>query len=108
MKPSVVILAFNSVETLGTTLAQAKQISDDLHVVDSFSTDATVAFSRQHGAQVVQHAFESYGAQRNWAIDNLALRYPWQLHLDADERLSPELIASIRNLPETPAHTGFL
>jgi glycosyltransferase involved in cell wall biosynthesis len=108
MKPSVVILAYNSVETLGATLAQAKQISDDLHVVDSFSTDDTVALSQQHGAQVVQHAFESYGAQRNWAIDHLPLRYPWQLHLDADERLTPELIASLQRLPENPAESGFL
>jgi glycosyltransferase involved in cell wall biosynthesis len=108
MKPSVVILAYNSVETLKTTLAQAKQISDDLHVVDSFSTDDTVALSQEHGAQVVQHAFESYGAQRNWAIDHLPLRYPWQLHLDADERLTPELIASLQRLPENPAESGFL
>jgi glycosyltransferase involved in cell wall biosynthesis len=108
MKPSVVILAYNSVETLGTTLAQAQQISDDLHVVDSFSTDDTVALSRQHGAQVAQHAFESYGAQRNWAIDHLPLKYPWQLHLDADERLTPELIASLEALPENPDHSGFL
>ncbi len=108
MKPSVVILAYNSVGTLAATLAQAQQISEDLHVVDSFSTDETVALSRQHGAQVVQHAFESYGAQRNWAIDHLAFRYPWQLHLDADERLTPELIASIQALPENPDHSGFL
>jgi glycosyltransferase involved in cell wall biosynthesis len=108
MKPSVVILAYNSVDTLGTTLAQAQQISDDLHVVDSFSTDETVELSQQHGAQVVQHAFESYGAQRNWAIDHLPLRYPWQLHLDADERLTPELVASIQALPENSAESGFL
>ena len=108
MKPSVIILAYNSVDTLGATLAQAQQVSDDLHVVDSFSNDDTVALSRQHGAQVVQHAFEHYGAQRNWAIDNLALRYPWQLHLDADERLTPELIASLRALPDNPVESGFL
>jgi glycosyltransferase involved in cell wall biosynthesis len=108
MKPSVVILAYNAVDSLGATLAQAKQISDDLHVVDSFSTDDTVALSRQHGAQVVQHAFESYGAQRNWAIDHLPLRYPWQLHLDADERLTPELIASLQALAENPDPSGFL
>ena len=108
MKPSVIILAYNSVDTLGATLACAQEISDDLHVVDSFSTDDTVALSRQHGAQVVQHAFENYGAQRNWAIDNLVLRYPWQLHLDADERLTPELIASVLSLPDNPDHPGFL
>ena len=105
LKPSVIILAFNSVDTLGTTLAQAQEISDDIHVVDSFSTDDTVALSRQYGAQVVQHAFENYGAQRNWAIDNLVLRYPWQLHLDADERLTPELIASMRVAAGEPLPT---
>ena len=108
MKPSVIILAFNSVDTVGATLTQAREISDDLHVVDSFSTDDTVALCRRQGAQVVQHAFASYGAQRNWAIDNLALRYRWQLHLDADERLTPELITSLRSLPENPADSGFL
>ncbi len=108
MKPSVIVLAYNSVDTLGATLAQAQEISDDLHVVDSFSSDDTVAFSQGYGAQVVQHAFESYGAQRNWAIDHLSLRYRWQLHLDADERLTPELIASIRALPEEPPQHGFL
>jgi glycosyltransferase involved in cell wall biosynthesis len=107
LKPSVIILAFNSVDTLGATLAQAREISDDLYVVDSFSTDDTVALSRQHGAEVVQHAFENYGAQRNWAIDHVSSRYAWQLHLDADERLTPELIASIRSLPENPTHSGF-
>jgi glycosyltransferase involved in cell wall biosynthesis len=107
MKPSVIILAFNSVDTLGATLALAREISDDLYVVDSFSTDDTVALSRQHGALVLQHAFENYGAQRNWAIDHVVSRYPWQLHLDADERVTPELIAAIRALPENPAHSGF-
>src|SRR6202453_3829246 len=108
MKPSVIILAYNSVDTLGARLACAQEISDDLHVVVSFSTDGTVALSRQHGAQVVQHAFENSGAQRNWAIDNLVPRYPWQLHLDADERLTPELITSLRSLPENPPQSGFL
>src|ERR1700730_3136654 len=108
MKPSVIILAYNSVDTLGATLGQAQEISDDLYVVDSFSTDETVALSREYGAQVVQHAFENYGAQRNWAIDNVVHRYPWQLHLDDDGRLSPELIESRRSLPETPAHSCFL
>jgi glycosyltransferase involved in cell wall biosynthesis len=108
LKPSVIILAFNSVDSIEATLVQARGVSDDIHVVDSFSTDDTVALCLQRGAQVLQHAFENYGAQRNWAIDNVVPRYSWQLHLDADERLTPELIASIRALPETPAESGFL
>jgi glycosyltransferase involved in cell wall biosynthesis len=108
LKPSVLILAFNSVDTIESTLAQAQAISDDIHVVDSFSTDDTVNLCRRYGASVVQHGFENYGVQRNWAIENVALRYGWQLHLDADERLTPALIASIRALPEDPPESGFL
>jgi hypothetical protein len=50
------------------------------------------------GAQSSNHPFEDYGRQRNWAIDNLPLKYDWQLHLDADERLSGELSARINAL----------
>jgi glycosyltransferase involved in cell wall biosynthesis len=69
-----------------------------VHVVDSGSTDATLDIVRAAGASVASHPFESYGAQRNWAIATLALRHPWQLHLDADERVTPELAAELRAL----------
>jgi glycosyltransferase involved in cell wall biosynthesis len=96
MPVSVVVLTFNSEATIGATLSSARAISDDVHVVDSGSTDRTVEIARAAGAYVVDHPFENYGAQRNWAIDNLQLRHDWELHLDADERLSPELA---RDLP---------
>ena len=98
MSLSVVILTFNAEATLDATLASARQVSDDIHVVDSGSSDSTLAIAARHGAQVVSHPFEDYGKQRNWAIDNLPLKYDWQLHLDADERLSPELSARINAL----------
>jgi glycosyltransferase involved in cell wall biosynthesis len=95
MPVSVVILSFNSEATLAATLKSAARVSDDIHVVDSFSTDGTLDIIRAHGAQLVQHPFEHYGAQRNWAIDTLPLKHRWQLHLDADERLSDGLVAEI-------------
>jgi glycosyltransferase involved in cell wall biosynthesis len=98
MSLSVVILTYNSEATIGATLASARRVSDDIHVVDSGSTDRTVAIADQAGARVTHHAFESYGAQRNWAIDTLTLRHAWELHLDADERLSDALIAAIEDL----------
>jgi glycosyltransferase involved in cell wall biosynthesis len=98
MSLSVVILTFNAEATLDATLTSARQVSDDIHVVDSGSTDSTLAIAEKHGAHVVSHPFEDYGRQRNWAIDNLPLKYDWQLHLDADERLSPELSARINAL----------
>ncbi|MFM8989863.1 MAG: glycosyltransferase family 2 protein [Alphaproteobacteria bacterium] len=95
---SVVILTFNSADTIGATVASARALSDDVHVVDSDSTDATLDIVRAAGASVASHPFESYGAQRNWAIATLALRHPWQLHLDADERVTDELAAELRAL----------
>ena len=101
MPISVIILTFNSQATIGATLESARLVSDDIHVVDSFSTDRTLEIARLAGAQIVQHAFENYGAQRNWAIANLPLRHDWQLHLDADERLSAELVAVLPDLTRT-------
>ena len=104
MSLSVVLLSFNSEATLGATLASARLVSDDIHVVDSGSTDKTLEIAAAAGARIVQHPFENYGRQRNWAIDNLPLKYGWQLHLDADERLTPELAARINALkPAFPA-----
>ncbi len=108
MKPSVVILAFNSAETLPATIKRALLISDDVVVVDSYSSDNSVEIARLLGATVYQHCFENYGSQRNWAIDSLPLRYSWQLHLDADEWMDDVLVQSIRDLPEATAHAGFL
>ncbi len=108
MKPSVLILAYNSELTIAETIRSVLPLTDDIHIVDSFSKDGTVELARSLGAQVLEHAFENYGAQRNWAIDNAPVRYGWQLHLDADERLTPPLLEEIRALPEDADETGFI
>lgn len=107
MRPTVILLSFNSEDTLGATLTRARQVSDEIFVVDSFSSDGTVALAESFGAKVVQHAFENYGAQRNWAIDNLPATGRWQLHLDADEVMDDELVAAIQALPEQTPHAGY-
>ena len=99
---SVVVLTFNSQSTIGATLDSLAGLTNDVHVVDSGSTDATHDIVAASGAQLVHHPFENYGSQRNWAIDNLPLRHEWQLHLDADERLTPELKAEIAALLAGP------
>ena len=107
MQPAVILLSFNSEDTLGATLSRAVQLSDQIFVVDSFSSDGTIALAASYGAKVVQHAFENYGAQRNWGIDNLPITRKWQLHLDADEVMDEELVASIQALPYDPEHSGY-
>src|SRR5206468_671230 len=64
---------------------------EDVHVLDSGSTDRTIEIAQAHGVSVHHHAFHGFGQQRSWAIDNIATRYTWQFHLDADERMTAEL-----------------
>ena len=101
MAVSVIILTFNSAASIEATLASAAKVSDDIHVLDSGSTDATLEIVRPYVQAIKYHAFENYGAQRNWAMANLATRHDWQLHLDADERLSDALAVAIRRLSDS-------
>ncbi|HTW88981.1 MAG TPA: glycosyltransferase family 2 protein [Candidatus Binataceae bacterium] len=106
---SVVILTLNEAVNLPQCLASLKGLDCEVFIVDSGSTDRTVEIARSFDASVVTHPFENYGAQRNWALENLNLRTPWVLHLDADERLSPALRDSIaRALADPQDHQGFL
>ncbi|MGA9060991.1 MAG: glycosyltransferase family 2 protein [Terracidiphilus sp.] len=107
MRPTVILLSFNSEDTLGATLTSARRLTDEIFVVDSYSNDGTVDLARSLGATVVQHSFEHYGAQRNWAIDNLPISRPWELHLDADEWMDDQLVAAIQALPDEPEHAGY-
>lgn len=106
---SIVLLSFNSMATIGRTIRSLRPLSDDIHVVDSFSSDDTVELCRSLGCNVVQRAFSNYADQRNWAIDNLPLRHPWQMHVDADEEFTPELAAAIARLDlASAAVNGFI
>ncbi|MGD0948150.1 MAG: glycosyltransferase family 2 protein [Candidatus Binatia bacterium] len=80
---------------------------DDVVVVDSFSTDRTESICRERGARFVQHRFEGFALQRNWALDNVPLRHDWVLVLDADERVPPELREELSAIArDDPAGVG--
>ena len=102
MKISVVILTYNSADSVAATIDSARQISDDIHVVDSFSEDGTIEIAKAAGARITQHAFETYSRQRNWSIDTLDMAGDWELHLDSDERLTPELAQELAALKTAP------
>jgi glycosyltransferase involved in cell wall biosynthesis len=100
MRFSTVILSYNSEATIARTVESIAALSDDIHVVDSYSSDRTCEVLRRCGVHVVQHPFANYSAQRNWAIENLPLRYEWELHLDADERISAQLARELAYLKD--------
>jgi len=74
---------------------------DEIVIVDSFSTDRTVEICREYTDNVFQHAWLGYIGQRNLIRERAS--HPWVLHLDADEELSPELIAAIQEAFRHPA-----
>lgn len=94
----VVVLTYNSAAIIGETLAQALKVSRDVLVVDSGSTDATRDIAAGLGCRILQRPFSNYSDQRNWAIDQVAAEYAWQLHLDADEVLDEQAVAEIRSV----------
>ena len=81
--------------------------ADAVIVVDSGSTDRTTSIAKEHGAQVHFHAWEGFSPQKNFAI-SLATG-DWVLHLDADERVTPELREEIQKVVAAadPAIDGF-
>jgi glycosyltransferase involved in cell wall biosynthesis len=93
---SIFLIAKNEADRIGATLAALKGLSDDMVVVDSGSTDDTVAVAEAHGARVLFNAWPGYGLQKRFGEEQC--RHDWLLNLDADEVMPPEMVAEIRAL----------
>jgi len=94
---SVMIFTLNEQIHLPSCL-DALTWCDDVIVVDSFSTDNTQSICEARGARFFQNKFGGFGQQRNWALDNTAPKHPWILILDADERVTPELVLEMEDI----------
>ncbi len=104
---SVLILTHNEEQDLPGCLDSIAWC-DDIHILDSGSTDRTVEIARQRGASVTTRPFDAYAAQRNAGMQ-LPFRYDWVMVLDADERPTAELSAEMQAaVAVAPAHvSGF-
>jgi len=91
---SVLILTLNEEVNLPRCLASL-QWSDDVVVLDSFSTDRTLEIARAAGARIVQRRFDNWSAHQNWAVRNISFKHPWVFYIDADEEVTPELAREI-------------
>lgn len=101
---SVVLITFNNADTLDACLREVDW-ADEIVVLDSGSSDDTVAIARRHGARVATHPFDDYGPQKQRVIDMAS--HDWVLNLDADEILSPGTRAVIEQALVDPRHAGF-
>jgi glycosyltransferase involved in cell wall biosynthesis len=92
---SLVIIARDAAHELADCLASAAFAAETI-VVDSGSSDDTAAIAVRSGARVIEHAWEGFGPQKNFAVGEA--KHDWVLCLDADERVTPDLAAAIRAL----------
>ncbi len=93
MSLSVCIITLNEEANIVRTLKSVSGIADEIIVVDSGSTDATVALAQGHGAKVFMEPWKGFAPQKNSSLAKATC--DWVLSLDADEEVSPELAASI-------------
>ena len=87
---SILLLTLNEEVNLPRCL-ESVAWSNDVVVLDSFSTDHTVEIAKSHGARVLENRFTNFAEQRNFGLVQGNFKYDWVLHLDADEVVTREL-----------------
>jgi glycosyltransferase involved in cell wall biosynthesis len=99
---SVLILTKNEQQDLPGCLKSVAW-SDDIHVYDSLSTDLTLEIAKTFGATVTQRPFDNWASHQNWGLVNLPFKHSWVFYIDADERMTPELIDAVRSAVAAPS-----
>lgn len=102
---SAIIITFNEEKKIEKCIHSVRKVSNDIVIVDSFSTDKTKEICIRNGVRFYEHPFESYAAQKNFAV-SLA-KHDHILSLDADEYLSPKLEESIQKAKKEWTHEAF-
>ena len=94
---SVIILTYNEEKHIERCINNAKQFSNEIFLVDSFSSDRTVEIAESLGAVVVQNKWENnHARQFNFGLDNLPISNEWVFRLDADEYLTDNLVNELK------------
>jgi glycosyltransferase involved in cell wall biosynthesis len=106
MKASALVLTYNEEINIRRCL-ESLQGFDDVVVVDSGSTDATLEIAADLGARILTRPFDNFANQRNFGLDEGAMKHEWVLHLDADEELTPKFRAALEALAPSDALNGW-
>jgi glycosyltransferase involved in cell wall biosynthesis len=88
---SVIVLTYNEEKNIETCLGSLKDWAAEIIVVDSGSTDNTINLAKKFTENIYSHPFENYSAQRNWALQNIAIGNDWIMNIDADHEVSQTL-----------------
>lgn len=104
-KISGLIITYNEEKNIAEVL-QCFEFCDEIIIVDSFSTDNTLAIAKTFPkVKIVQNAFEDFAKQRNLALQHA--ENDWVLFLDGDERITPELREEILKTLEKPEKDAY-
>ena len=107
MKVSIIILTFNEELNITDCLNSIKNISNDIVVLDSFSTDRTIEICKNYNCRLFQNKFYNHAQQINWGLDEIKFKNDWILRLDADERIPTNLANEILELEPPVDVYGF-
>jgi len=107
---ALIVLTYNEEAQIKRSLLSAKDIVDEMFIVDSYSTDRTVEISESIGAFCLQNKWSNnHGKQFNWGLDNLPIKSNWVMRIDADEYLLPELQKEFKeNFKKIPSNINAI
>ena len=94
---AVVILTYNEERHIERCIQSIKKYSDNIYIIDSYSTDNTIQICKSLNVNILQNKFINQSKQFTWALDNINFKTEWTLRLDADEYLEDNLIIEIKN-----------
>ena len=102
---SAFIITKNEELNIAKAINSLKSIVDDLHIIDSGSEDNTVQIAENLGAKVIYNEWSGYIAQK--IFGEKLCKHKWILNIDADEELTPELVAEIRYIFESKQQNSY-
>lgn len=94
---SFVILSYNEELHLPRLLQSVQALNAPVYVLDSGSTDRTLAICEEFGARVAYHPFENHPKQWHAALNSFQIDTPWTIGLDSDQIVTPELLQKLQD-----------
>jgi hypothetical protein len=92
---TIIILTKNESIHIERAVNCAKEISENVYVIDSDSTDDTKIIASNLGAKLFNASFSSFSEKLNWCINELEIETPWVLRLDADEYIDKKYVSRL-------------
>lgn len=106
MSCTVLILAKNEEKHIADCIDSCRAFSDEVVVIDDFSTDKTAEIAQAHGARIVQHAMNGdWGQQQTFAVEQATC--DWIFFIDADERCHPDAADEIQKIVQTKNYKAY-